>query len=74
MNNKKNLLRENKNGRLFPIGKTGIYVSPDEFSQFVVNLMTKTPDYQKKEQLEKIGKILFVGGLGALLFSAFLKE
>lgn len=64
----------NSLNRILPIGETGIYIDPNEFSQFVIDWMIKVSDFKKKEQLEKIGKILFVGALGVLLLSTFLKE
>ena len=64
----------NNLNRILPIGETGIYIDSNKFSQFVVDWMAKVPNSKKKEQLEKIGKTLFVVALGVLLLSAFLKN
>lgn len=74
MNNLKGFLVRDKNDKIFPIGETGIYVSSDEFSQFVLDWIYKTSDSKKKEQLENLGKTLVVGGIFALFLSALFKD
>lgn len=74
MNNLKSFLVSNRDNEILPIGKTGIYINPDEFSQFVVDWMVKTPDWKKREQLENFGKALLIGGVSVLFLLIFLQK